>query len=366
MTEESPAPAVAAGAPTTKQRRRRRWPWVTALSLTFVLLVAAGAFAGATVSYADSLEGRLLPGTTIAGRDVGGLTKAQALKQVKTGVAHELGRTIRVRWDDRSWITKARALGGHTNARRIIKRVATSQEGVSWQDWTRLRWFGKSADVAAPVEVSYRRKSVREFIAGIATQIQRDPVDAALTVDGGDVDVSAPAVGYEVDESHAVRKVLDSLRGNGRPVALRVRTLQPAVTEEDFSQVLLLDQSEHRLTLHLDGTQTHEWIVATGTGDYPTPLGTYHVELKRYLPTWINPSPDGWGKDMPESIPPGPRNPLGMRALNWNAPAIRFHGTQALDSLGTDASHGCVRMSNADVIELYDLVDVGAVIISQE
>jgi lipoprotein-anchoring transpeptidase ErfK/SrfK len=130
--------------------------------------------------------------------------------------------------------------------------------------------------------------------------------------------------------------------------------------------VLLLDQSEHRLTLLVDGQRTRDWIVAVGTGDYPTPLGRYSVTLKRHLPTWVNPSPDGWGSDMPESIPPGPGNPLGVRALNWDAPAIRFHGTQAVDSLGTDASHGCVRMSNADVTELYDLVDVGAVIISRQ
>jgi hypothetical protein len=366
VTEESPAPAVAAGAPTTEQRRRRRWPWVTAFSLTFVLVVAAGAFAGATVSYADSLEGRLLPGTTIAGRDVGGLTQAQALKQVKAGLADELRRTIRVGWGDRSWATKARALGAHSNARKIIAQVAASQEGVTWQEWTRLRWFGDSADVAESVNVKYRRAAVRQFIGGIAEEVERDPVDSELVVDGEDVVITSPAQGYAVDQDHAVRKVLHSLHGGGRPVALRVRTLDAAVTEEDFSQVLLLDQSEHRLTLHLGGVQTHEWIVATGTGDYPTPLGTYHVELKRYLPTWVNPSPDGWGKDMPDSIPPGPRNPLGVRALNWNAPAIRFHGTQALDSLGTDASHGCVRMSNADVTELYDLVDVGAIIISQE
>jgi hypothetical protein len=333
--------------------------------LTFLLFMAAGAFAGATVSYADSLEGRLLPGTRIAGRDVGGLTQAAALRKVRGSVADQLGRTITVRWGEQSWMTKARELGGHTNARRIITQVARSQEGVSWQDWTRLRWFGDSSDVAASVDVDYRRAAVRRFVASVTAEIERDPVDSELTVEGDDVAISTPSEGFVVDQRHAVRSVLGSLRGSGRPVPLRVRTLDPAVTEKDFAQVLLLDQSEHRLTLHLDGVATRDWIVATGTGDYPTPLGTYHVELKRYLPTWINPSPDGWGKDMPESIPPGPRNPLGVRALNWSAPAIRFHGTQALDSLGTDASHGCVRMSNEDVTELYDLVDEGAVIISQ-
>ena len=67
---------------------------------------------------------------------------------------------------------------------------------------------------------------------------------------------------------------------------------------------------------------------------------------------------------MPASIPPGINNPLGLRAINWSAPAIRFHGTQALYSLGYNASHGCVRMSNDDVIELYDMIDVGTPIVS--
>jgi hypothetical protein len=82
------------------------------------------------------------------------------------------------------------------------------------------------------------------------------------------------------------------------------------------------------------------------------------------MPTWVNPAPDTWGADMPESIPPGPGNPLGLRAINWSAPAIRFHGTSATYSLGYNASHGCVRMANEDVIQLYDMVEVGTPIVS--
>jgi L,D-transpeptidase ErfK/SrfK len=67
---------------------------------------------------------------------------------------------------------------------------------------------------------------------------------------------------------------------------------------------------------------------------------------------------------MPAVIPPGPDNPLGLRAINWTAPAIRFHGTSALSSIGTAASHGCVRMTNEGVIEMYDLVEEGSPIVS--
>ncbi|MPZ72805.1 MAG: L,D-transpeptidase family protein [Nitriliruptorales bacterium] len=365
MTEEQTAPDVADGADNCKKTARRRWPLVTALVVLFALFTAGGAAAGATIGYADSLSGRLLPGTTIAGLDVGGQTGDEALETVQDALSDQLSRRIVVRWQGQRWQTKARKLGAHTNARDIIAEVAASQQGLTWQDWARLRWLGDRADTSAVVDVDYRRRAVRRFIASIADELDLEPTDATMSVDGREISIGPSAVGYQVRRRNAVDALLDSLRGDGGAVSLRVRTLQPEVLEEAFAQVLLLDQSDHRLTLFLDGVRASQWIVATGTGDYPTPPGQYHVELKRYMPTWVNPAPDGWGKDMPDSIPPGPKNPLGVRALNWNAPAIRFHGTQAIDSLGTDASHGCVRMSNKDVIELYDLVDVGAVIVSQ-
>ena len=71
---------------------------------------------------------------------------------------------------------------------------------------------------------------------------------------------------------------------------------------------------------------------------------------------------------MPEKIGPGPDNPLGLRALNWMQDGwdtlIRVHGTANVSSIGNAASHGCVRMTNPDVIELFDLVDTGTVILS--
>jgi hypothetical protein len=93
------------------------------------------------------------------------------------------------------------------------------------------------------------------------------------------------------------------------------------------------------------------------------------VGAKRFEPTWSNPALDRWGRDMPARIGPGPDNPLGVRALNWNRPGggdtlIRFHGTPNEASIGTASSNGCVRMFNADVTELYDLVPSGVTILS--
>jgi L,D-transpeptidase ErfK/SrfK len=80
---------------------------------------------------------------------------------------------------------------------------------------------------------------------------------------------------------------------------------------------------------------------------------------KRENPTWYNPAPDTWGADLPESIGPGPGNPLGTRAMYLNAPGIRIHGTWDDSSIGTAASHGCIRMHVQDSEELYPLVPIG-------
>ena len=77
----------------------------------------------------------------------------------------------------------------------------------------------------------------------------------------------------------------------------------------------------------------------------------------------MNPAPTGWGAGEPATIPPGPGNPLGTRALYLNAPGIRIHGTYDTASVGTYASHGCIRMTISDSEDLYPRVPVGTTVL---
>ena len=347
-------------------QRRRRWPIVLTIAVLFTLMAGVGALAGSTVSYADGLEGRLLPGTVIAGVDVGRMTQPEALLAVQSELAEDLERAITVRWRKQRWTTTPRRLGARDDARTVIADVAAAQEGQTWQDWAQMRWLGHRADVTADVAVARQGESVKSFARTIARDIDRKARDADVEMVRGDLRTTAHRIGHRVAQPRLTRRLIAAVDTERETLRVPVRTLKPDVRDKDVRQVLHLDQSQHRLTLYLDGRKHRTWTVATGTGEYPTPTGRYEVSLKRYMPTWVNPDPTGWGADMPESIPPGLGNPLGLRALNWSAPgAIRFHGTQAVRSLGTSASHGCVRMANADVVELYDLVDVGAVILSE-
>jgi L,D-transpeptidase ErfK/SrfK len=87
-------------------------------------------------------------------------------------------------------------------------------------------------------------------------------------------------------------------------------------------------------------------------------LGDWKIVDKVKNPSWHNPHA-AWSATMPEYIPPGPSNPLGTRALYLDASGIRFHGTNNIGSVGTPASHGCMRMYMSDIEALYPLVPIG-------
>ena len=120
---------------------------------------------------------------------------------------------------------------------------------------------------------------------------------------------------------------------------------------------IVVDLSAYKLTLIRDGKVVMTFPVAVGQAAYPTPTGTFSVVQKQVDPTWLPPS-SPWAKGL-GPIPPGPGNPLGTRWIGTSAPAVGIHGTPADYSIGTAASHGCIRMHIPDVEKLYDQVEVG-------
>lgn len=128
-------------------------------------------------------------------------------------------------------------------------------------------------------------------------------------------------------------------------------------TREAFFGKIVVTLSKFRLQLFRDGKVVKTYKVAVGAPGFATPTGSYVVVNKQVDPTWFPPD-SPWAKGL-GSIPPGPGNPLGTRWIGTSAPAVGIHGTYAASSIGTAASHGCIRMNIADVEELYDEVAVG-------
>lgn len=346
---------------TSGSRSRSR---VIVLALVALVVIGGAGVALAAYDHQQDYASRLLPGTRIAGVEVGGLDRDAALAAVSDAIRPQLDRTVTVSWRSESWTTTPRGLGAVDDASDVIDAALEEGGDASFVDHVRMRVLGSDFDHEQEIAIAYPRAGVRGFVAGIASTLDREVRDATVDYSSGWVEVVPEREGRTVALRASRRALLQALRAGDSSTPLTVKTVEPEVTKDKFDQVLLVRIGENKLYLYEDGEITREWSVATGLPEYPTPTGIYEITEKRYLPTWVNPSPDTWGKDLPASIPPGPDNPLGLRALNWSAPAIRFHGTSAIYSLGYNASHGCVRMSNADVIELYDLIEVGTPIVS--
>lgn len=347
------------------RRGRKRLLVVLGVLLGLLLVAAAGAsYAG--YQYAEKYDGRILPGSTIAGADVGGMTETEAIEAVDAAIGPELDRPIAVTWRKKTWTVTPREIGARSNALAAVRSALAVSADTSFAEKTRMRMLGEPLDFERDVAITYPHQGATGFVQGIASSIDKDAVDAGIDYSSGWVEFSKAKPGFATDVKKSKKGLMQALKNGNATVDLVVDKVEPATTADDFRQVLLVRIGENKLYLYQDGKITHDWPVAPGQPQYPTPTGIFSVELKRYMPTWVNPAIDRWGANLPASIPPGPNNPLGVRAINWTAPAIRFHGTSALYSLGYNASHGCVRMSNADVIELYDLIDVGATIVSTQ
>jgi lipoprotein-anchoring transpeptidase ErfK/SrfK len=83
--------------------------------------------------------------------------------------------------------------------------------------------------------------------------------------------------------------------------------------------------------------------------------GRAQVALKRLSPPWADPD-----RPLSDVIPPGsPRNPMGAAVLGLNRGNYAIHGTNDPASIGGFVSHGCIRMHNADILDLYGRVSLG-------
>ena len=110
---------------------------------------------------------------------------------------------------------------------------------------------------------------------------------------------------------------------------------------------------DRKLAVLENGTVLRVFAVAVGAAESPSPTGTFQIVLRLSEPTYYHPG---------TVIPPGKDNPLGPRWLGLNKKGFGIHGTNAPHSVGKAASHGCIRLRNREVVELYPMLRVGDVV----
>jgi lipoprotein-anchoring transpeptidase ErfK/SrfK len=110
---------------------------------------------------------------------------------------------------------------------------------------------------------------------------------------------------------------------------------------------------ERKLAVVQDGQVLKLYDVAVGKPSTPTPQGKFVVINRIPHPTWYGPQ---------GPVPPGKNNPIGTRWMGLSKDGYGIHGTNAPSSIGHAASHGCIRMRQQDLEELFDLIPVGTTV----
>ncbi|MGH2711357.1 MAG: L,D-transpeptidase family protein [Actinomycetota bacterium] len=332
------------------------------VSLVLGALLLAGGGAYAAYRYDAANTDRLLPGVTIGGVEVGEMSRAEAIELLDEESEERLNRDIQIAARDQTWSVSARTLGTTSLVEPVVDRAVAAGEGYSWPERVFRRVFNSRVEYSSDLRFKTSRQRIRTYLEGVATEIATEPTNAQVDYENGEVVLRRPEAGWQLPVDDAVRAVRQALAGGSETVQLPLQKLSPDVTRDNLGNTIVVDLSDLELTLY-DGLRVNRtYPVAAGSPSYPTPQGEWEIIDKAENPTWNNPAPDGWGKDMPLSIGPGPGNPLGTRALYLNAPGIRIHGTPASYSIGSYASHGCIRMLMSDVEELYDIVPIGTMV----
>src|ERR671937_1152972 len=142
-----------------------------------------------------------------------------------------------------------------------------------------------------------------------------------------------------------------------RRFKLPTRVLRPKVTTRELEQryrvFLAVSRSRKELRLFVKEKLVKTYQVAIGRIGFETPAGLYEIRTKTVNPAWFVPNKPWAGSLAGKIIPPNdPENPLKARWMGfWDGAGI--HGTAESDSIGSAASHGCIRMTVPDVIDLY-------------
>jgi len=220
------------------------------------------------------------------------------------------------------------------------------------------------ASFTVPRMANITTPSVVAFVDRVAKKVNRRSANAFYYVRHGRMHWRPAVYGRGLYMTESRGRVMRALRAEipsatAQPtVHLRYKRYTPSVTNSKLGRAILVDLSQRKLRLYDHSKLIKKVGIAVGMPRYPTPRGKFKIIAKNPHPAWRNPG-SGWAANMPAYIPPGPTNPLGLRALYLNAPGIRIHGTSKTWSIGTAASHGCMRVANSQIVKLYPLVPVG-------
>jgi lipoprotein-anchoring transpeptidase ErfK/SrfK len=227
-------------------------------------------------------------------------------------------------------------------------------------------WSALNADPAAALAVY----TVAEAdIAGPFTPIPEDMADKA----------KLPALGYASaleglgEKFHASTKLLQKLNPGKDLAKVGEQILVPNVLDTEplpKAGKIVVDRSDRTLQLFdAGGKLIAQFPASSGTDKDPLPIGSWKVNGVSKNPKFhYNPKLfwDAEPGDKKATIPPGPNNPVGVAWIDLSKPHYGIHGTPVPSAIGKTQSHGCIRLTNWDVMTVTESVGPGTAVVMQE
>jgi lipoprotein-anchoring transpeptidase ErfK/SrfK len=341
-------------------RGRRLLP-IAAIGAVLVLLLALAAYL-----YDHARRDVIAGGVRVDGVNVGGLHEAAALKKVTRDLHLRLNRPVTVRSSGRSWTLSSREAQLAVDVRNMVAQaVGVSREG-SIVTRTVRGIFGEHVNRDIPLVARYSHQAVQALAARVSSALDRPPRNAAVLPSATGLREVPGQNGISVGTAQLRARVAAALTGSSphRTVSVPIHTPRPALSTAGlaarYPAYIIIDRADFRLRFyeHLKLAKTFE--IAVGMEGLETPAGLHKIEWKQVNPPWYVPNKAWAGALAGTVVPPGPEDPLKARFMSFEGGA-GIHGIDPseYETIGHDASHGCVRMRIPDVIDLYSRTPVG-------
>src|SRR5215207_11291172 len=330
-----------------------------ALTVALLTLLLAAPAASVQDPVPPPEEPRIRAGVTVSGVDVGLLTLGEAEVKLTAELGPKLAQDVVVRAAGRRFTLPMRRLGFVFRADKTAERAYNAGTAAP------PAADGTLPPASATPSVAYEHDPLWTFAKRTARAVDKAPRDARVKIKLRKIRRFPGKPGRALRVRPLVRAVQVVLAD---PLAVRevkadFKRLVPDVRTKElrkiYKKVITIDRSGFRLRLFKRFRVIERYGVAVGMPAYPTPTGLFSIQTKQVNPTWTAPNSPWAGEMAGQQVPGGaPNNPLRARWMGVSG-AVGIHGTGQPWSIGTRASHGCIRMTVSDVIDLFGRVDVG-------